>query len=496
MLKNKYENLKKKENLRETLSQLRSEAKENPARQELQQLAENDTILQELLFYEDAKVRKSAALLLGELQLQQAVEPLFEAYCKEETLFVKSAYLTAMSRLDAGMHLDFFKQRYKELTEKNVTIEEKKHIHEEIKALMDVILSIEGIKKHTFTGFKNSHDLLLATNREQREVTLNEVKELSATVQRSTELHPMGVKVYTKEVLPFTKLRTYRELLFPVSVEGKADGTPNEVAQQLWGSGIYDFLKECHKEEGPFFFRVEIKSAQPQVEFVKKLGAAIEEVSGWQMINAPKGYEVEIRLVAMRDGGYLPFLKLFTLSMKRFSYRKNAVSMSIHPATAAMLVHLAKPYLKENAQILDPCCGVGTMLIERDICVPAREKYGIDIFGEAIEMARENASLAGERINFIHRDYFDFKHDYKFDEIITNMPVKGKKTREEMDEFYAEFFRKSKEILALDGIIIMYTNEVGFVKKQLRLQTSYRLLQEFEIRKKDGFHLFIIGTKG
>ena len=76
------------------------------------------------------------------------------------------------------------------------------------------------------------------------------------------------------------------------------------------------------------------------------------------------------------------------------------------------------------------------------------------------------------------------------------MPVKGKKTREEMDEFYAEFFRKSKEILALDGIIIMYTNEVGFVKKQLRLQTSYRLLQEFEIRKKDGFHLFIIGTKG
>ncbi len=61
-----------------------------------------------------------------------------------------------------------------------------------------------------------------------------------------------------------------------------------------------------------------------------------------------------------------------------------------------MLVALAEPYLKENAQILDPFCGVGTMLIERDIRVPAREKYGIDIFGEAIRGARENASYAGE----------------------------------------------------------------------------------------------------
>ena len=170
--------------------------------------------------------------------------------------------------------------------------------------------------------------------------------------------------------------------------------------------------------------------------------------------------------------------------------------MSIHPANAAMLVYLARPYLKENAQILDPCCGVGTMLIERDILVPAREKYGIDIFGEAIEKARENATLAGEQIHFIHRDYFDFKHEYKFDEIITNMPVKGKKTKEEMDAFYAAFFEKSKSLLTKDGIIIMYSNEVGFVKKQLRLNPCYRLLQEYCIRKKDSYYLFIIEIKG
>lgn len=101
----------------------------------------------------------------------------------------------------------------------------------------------------------------------------------------------------------------------------------------------------------------------------------------------------------------------------------------MHPSLAALIMELAAPYLKENAQIIDPFCGVGTMLIERDIRVPAREKYGTDIFGEAIDGARENAALAGEQINFIHRDFFDFKHDYLFDEIVTNMPVRGKMTR-------------------------------------------------------------------
>ena len=73
----------------------------------------------------------------------------------------------------------------------------------------------------------------------------------------------------------------------------------------------------------------------------------------------------------------------------------------MHPSLAALIMELAAPYLKENAQIIDPFCGVGTMLIERDIRVPAREKYGTDIFGEAIDGARENAALAGEQINFI-----------------------------------------------------------------------------------------------
>ena len=122
--------------------------------------------------------------------------------------------------------------------------------------------------------------------------------------------------------------------------------------------------------------------------------------------------------------------------------------------------------------------------------------YGTDIFGDAIIFARENTEAAGVRVNYIHRDFMDFKHDYLFDEIVTNMPLRGQKSKQEMDEFYNKFFVKVKEILAKEAVIIMYTNEIGFVKKQLRLHKDFTLLQETCMQPKTDFNLLILGYKG
>ena len=76
------------------------------------------------------------------------------------------------------------------------------------------------------------------------------------------------------------------------------------------------------------------------------------------------------------------------------------------------------------------------------------------------------------------------------------MPLRGKKTKQEMDDFYRDFFEKAKEILAKEAVIIMYTNEIGFVKKQLRLQKNYTILQETCMQPKNDFYLLILGYKG
>ncbi len=513
MLEEKYRRLIGRVELRETLSSLRSDIKEPLHRQELKRLAGDGEALFFLLSEKDAKTRKNAALLFGELPLMTAAEPLVDAYRSEETLFVKSAYLISLRKLRADGHSDFFRERLQKLKSEEVPADARKHIDEEIKELTALLFEREGGGKHVFTGFAKPHTFLLTTNREQREVTRNEMQSIPDTTGRRADLHPLGVAVVSKELLPFVNLRTYRELLFPVKTKSAITEQPLKAAELLWESGIYAFLQECHNGRDTFAFRLDVKrqaapSGRPaeesalserekaDVTFVKKLAGELERISGWVLFNDPKNYELEIRLIKTKSGDYAAFLKLFTIPVKRFSYRKNTIAQSIHPAAAAMMMQLAKPYLKERAQILDPCCGVGTMLIERDLCVPAGDKYGIDVFGEAIEKARENASLAGERIHFIRRDFLDFRHDYKFDEIVSNLPTGARRTRAETDEFYRCFFEKAKSLLKSDGIMILYTNEEGIVKKRLRLMPEYRLLQEFLIRKKDNFHLYIIRMKG
>jgi tRNA G10 N-methylase Trm11 len=76
------------------------------------------------------------------------------------------------------------------------------------------------------------------------------------------------------------------------------------------------------------------------------------------------------------------------------------------------------------------------------------------------------------------------------------MPVRVSNFKDEQDQLYARFFEKSSQLLKRDGIIIMYSNESGFVKKQLRLRNDFSLKDEYCIRQKSGYYLFIIRFKG
>ena len=64
-----------------------------------------------------------------------------------------------------------------------------------------------------------------------------------------------------------------------------------------------------------------------------------------------------------------------------------------------------------------------------------------------------------------------------------------------MDRFYGRFFEKALEILKKEAVIVLYTNEIGFVKKQLRLNKELSLLQETLMQEKNDFYLLIIGVK-
>ena len=485
--------LKEKQNIRNHLSSLRALIKNPKQLSAVKSMVEKeDALWLSFLKNEDAKTRKNAALLLGDLAYQGALDALWEAYQTEDTLFVRGAYLTALYNLDVSGKLEALHERMNVLMSQDVLPENRKHLEEELRAIRKILIRYEGISHHRFRMGEKKQEMILVTNRIHREVVRRALRDESA------KLHPLGVKVCTKEVAKLFSIRCFREMLFEIKTKSLLPAEPKEAAQLLMEGNMLALLQELHAGEGAFYFRIECKNSmelEERSQFTKKLAANLERLSEGRLVNSAGDYEVELRLVGNKEGRLYPVLKCYTLKDPRFAYRQNTIAASILPSTAALIMELAKPYLKKDAQIMDPFCGVGTMLIERNAAVPAKEVYATDIFGEAIEKGRENARLAKMDIHFIHRDFFDFKHDYLFDEMITNMPTRGKKTREEMDWFYGRFFAKALELLKEEAVIVLYTNEIGFVKKQIRLHKELSLLQETLMQEKNEYYVLIIGVK-
>ena len=283
MIHEYYKELQNNQNIRENLSLLRSECKDPQARETLLSLVGDGALLTGLLESDEPKVRKNAALLLGSLGLLQTAGSLFHAYEREQTLFVRSAYLTALSGMEVSPYLEALKEHRDALLAREIPENEKKHVNEELRELERIITAAEGITRHTFVGFTEPQDFLLATNREQRGVTLEEVKAVSASVRRSEKLHPLGVLVHAKDVRPFASIRTYRELLFPVRTAQPVPEDALGAAEAVWDSNLRELLTQAHRETTPFYFRLEIKSHMPldkKSTFARRFSAELERLSG------------------------------------------------------------------------------------------------------------------------------------------------------------------------------------------------------------------------
>lgn len=489
-----YEALQQGTDIRSNLIELKQMLKEEGALDTYLSMTEDDELIASFLKDEDAKTRKNAAQVLGLLQSQESIGQLWEAYVSETQLFVKSAYLSAMQKLDCRAYEAQLKERYQELMAYEPNEDEIKHVQEELKELRRLAVRFDGgITKHKFIGYDKPLDFILTTIKNYQDTTSVQVES------GASKIIPMGVQVVGGNIREALKIRTFRELLFTLRCDRKLPPQPAVIAQELARSNLMYLLKELHEGEAPFYFRLEIRGSMPldkKSSFAKKLAAQLEQRTHQMLLNSTDHYEIEIRLMPNRNGGFYPSVKLYTIPMKRFAYRKYATSTSMHPSLAALLVELASNWLKDQAQIMDACCGTGALLMERIYALPVRSAYGLDTFGEAIQGARENAGIAHMNIHFVQRDFLGFTHTYAFDEIWADVPARGKKEREEQDAFYQAFLIKAKELLAEHGRIFLYCDESGILKKHLRLmEDDFRLRQEFAIREKDGVYFFIIEKK-
>ena len=489
MLETYFRNLTEDREVRKTLIELRKVLKDgNAVSLDSGQLKQ----LRQFLSHEDPKARRNAALILGEQLDEDSLEALEAAYEAEEKLFVRADYLEAISHLHYGAFLGRYKNRMLELMAQKPDDASAKHRSAEIRALRSLILQAEKPVRHRFTGWKSASDVILTVTPGLEELTRHQLPE---EMRANAKVFKGGVEIQTENLESVRGIRTVRGMLFRFCKNPLPGKQPEEIARAIAASGILSYLEERHAGEPPFYFRIDLKAKMEAAEkskFIARFADALEDAADYKLQNAPSDYEAEIRITQGKKGSYFAYLRMATIPDRRFAYRKEVLPTSMHPVKAAEMIALVKDYLTEYGIVLDPMCGNGTLLIERSKAVRARSLYGVDIYGEAVEAGRVNAAAADVQIFYINRDFGDFRHEYQFDEILTQFPARTEKTDEEaLIRLYQNFVRRIPDWIKEDGTVIALCTEPGMMR---RIAARAGYLQEIascHLSEKSGEQIFV-----
>lgn len=451
----------------------------------------------------DPKIRKNSAISLGYAAgaagdkevSDRIVTRLFEAYCTEQTKYNMAAYIEAIGRLDFSSVSDKLLKRRDTLIHSEYGAEDKKHILEEMREL-NILLRDRIEKKHEYTGYELLNEAVLLTNRNFKNIT---TEELGRIPHREFNA---GVMVKTKNIRKVLESRTFGEILFvpELSDEKQTEDMSedlSEYARTLIERGLVEYLARRHSNpDAPFYFRVECKcrDIKKKSDLEKKLAGELEFRSGWRLINSTGDYDFEFRFIEGSSGKLQFLIGMRTFPDDRFDYRKDTISAGMKPSLAALLVRLSKKYIVDNAAVLDPVCGSGIFLIEREFLNPARILYGIDIYGEAVKAAQNNTKAAGmsRKTELINKDFIQFKHQYRFDEIYADMPrITAGRDSSEVERFYMEFMSKARDLLETSGHLFIFTHNRNILKRYAT-KFGYSVLEEFEISKVEEAYYYVL----
>ena len=542
----KFDSLITSDNPRTLLSQIRQLLKDCPGALKDEDVfysyATVEPIILVCLTHEDAKTRKNAALVLqtiaeeygmdifgddqvedpaasdeaptaSDLPSAEVASYLYAAYKAEETMFARSAYLEALKCFDCEPYRAELMERLTFLKEESWAEGDLKHVREERHAIESLFEAPASEMKSEFKGLDREMGILLVIDEAVREAAQTELGAGARVV-------PGGVRLTTSSWKKVQSCRLYKEALFPVPLRKGSQITISNMGSLVADSKLIPMVDELLKAAGDSTqtgsagenavsvgnaaenadsvgsagenagarehpFRMEIRSSSDEDRSgtaLKRAAAELEEASKGRLRNSKTAYEFTLVLMAKRDGSLSPYIKLPDSTDHRFDYRKNSEATSMSAVMAAEAVQMIRPYLKDGAQVIDPFAGVGTLLIERAKAVPHGDLYATDIYGHAVIGGRENAELAGVNISYINRDFFDFKHDYPFDEVITEFPDLFNKEAEEKEEFFRNFFRSAMEVTADKAMLFLISAGDKAMHKHIRLNPELRIVSEIEFR--------------
>jgi 23S rRNA G2445 N2-methylase RlmL len=458
--------------------------------------------LSALLSHSDPKVRKNVCGVIGELGDPAYLESLYDAYNSEEKLFVRYSYVLAIGNCGSAIDAEKLQTMYenvlaneRECNEDTSLVTTNKHINEEKLALTRAIDKLSPTVRHEFKGFDNPVPMILTVMNYQYQQTIRELEEKSI----EGRLIDDGIIIHENDLDKIYECRTFYELLYPLDECKDLQFDYKVIAAAIMDANIVDFLNQCHNSDAPFSYRVEFKTMdfnRDRSDFIKSLSRELDESSSGNLKNSPSSYEVEIRIVENNNLCNV-YVKLYSYKDNRFSYRKNDIATSINPVTAAIVMKSIEKWLTPSANVIDPFCGTGTMLIERAKLQRFETLTGVDIFRTAISAATINSKLANVKIELFDEDILEFGTTDLFDELITNMPFDNKSTtHNKYAQLYSDFVNKISSLVKPGGMAFVYTIEKQLFREVLTENSELELLQEIKIESgRLTPHVFVLKVK-
>lgn len=461
-------------------------ARQKKFREQINHWLGDRKLLYRLLGSDDSKMRKNIARLMGQLLVPADAQPLAEALEHESKRMVIPSMILALGTLKtpeaiAALHAYQVKPAQE--------ASEEKHVQAELEALKTALSAFQQLPGHSFKGFSSKTPLELRCGRGLERAL---AEELAALDVRDVKPGRVTLAVAKWEELKVSRI--WREALIPLS---RGVEVSNENSQTIKASAVaiaaaaghkmLAILKDVYGGEAPYAFRIEL-AGQP--ELTKAAARMIEAVGdGKSLVNSPSNYEAELR-VELYKGQAALYLKLFLTPDRRFAYRKAAVPASIHPTNAAGVIRLAKPYLKEGATVLDPCCGSGTLLWERAIYGSCRSLTGVDLQRSALQAAAENYKAAraggmqGARVSckLICSDFLKYRPQQPVDELFANLPFGNRVgSHEENLRLYKGLAERIPQWVKPGGIAVLYTMEGKLLEQCLYGNSRLKILKKYKV---------------
>lgn len=272
------------------------------------------------------------------------------------------------------------------------------------------------------------------------------------------------VETFSQHLL---KLRTVEDL-FCVLVHVKGLGNGPDALRVLHSatlnSPIEKTLSFWSRKRGvrPMTWRV-VSQKVGQHDFRRKdagqsVHAALRRVLPRSMRPVNEDADVEF-WVWLSGSEALIGLRLSDATLRHRTYKRSHLPASLRPTVAAAMCQLARPTPQDI--VLDPLCGVGTILIERGLLAPFDRLIGGDKEEEAVVLARRNARSANVGVSWHIWDACSLPlENASVSRLITNLPF-GKQigTHEANVSLYSGLVGEFGRVLTNDGLLVTLTSE-------------------------------------